>query len=35
MKEVIVRTLGFLVGVGTVAVTIAGVIAVITGFEPG
>ncbi len=34
-REIIVQVLGILVLVATVAVTVAAVIAVITGFEPG
>ncbi len=33
-KETIVQTIGVLVAVATVAMTVASLIAVITGFEP-
>jgi hypothetical protein len=35
MKEAIVQTIGFLVAVATVVLTIAALIAAIMGFEPG
>lgn len=34
-KESIVQTLGVLVAVGTVVITVAAVIASVTGFAPG
>lgn len=34
-KEIVVRTIGVLVAVATVAVTVAALIAVFAGFEPG
>jgi hypothetical protein len=34
-KDIVVQSIGVLVAVATVAVTVAALIAVITGFEPG